>query len=317
MDSIFFPPIRPNKDFHLDVGDGHRLYVEESGNSKGLPVIFLHGGPGSGCEDYHRQFFDPEHYRIILFDQRGSGRSTPHADLQANTTAHLIADIELIRAHLGIERWVVFGGSWGSTLGVAYAETYPERVMGLILRGIFLCRDEDIHWFYQHGASRVFPDYWRDFLKPVTESEQGEMVAAYHRRLFGEDELARMAAAKAWSLWEGRTASLESNSNVIAHFDDPFVALSLARIECHYFLNQSFLEPNQLIRDAHRLSGIPGVIVHGRYDMICPVDQAIALHQAWPEARLEIIQDAGHAASEPGIARALVDATQQMLEQLS
>lgn len=317
MDSIFFPPIRPNKDFHLDVGDGHRLYVEESGNSKGLPVIFLHGGPGSGCEDYHRQFFDPERYRIILFDQRGSGRSTPHADLQANTTAHLIADIELIRAHLGIERWVVFGGSWGSTLGVAYAETYPERVMGLILRGIFLCRDEDIHWFYQHGASRVFPDYWRDFLKPVPESEQGEMVAAYHRRLFGEDELARMAAAKAWSLWEGRTASLESNPNVIAHFDDPFVALSLARIECHYFLNQSFLEPNQLIRDAHRLSGIPGVIVHGRYDMICPVDQAIALHQAWPEARLEIIHDAGHAASEPGIARALVDATQQMLEQLS
>jgi len=317
MDSIFFPPLRSRLDFHLDVGDGHSLYVEESGNSAGIPVIFLHGGPGSGCEDYHRRFFDPDRYRIILFDQRGSGRSIPHADLQANTTAHLIADIERIREHLGVDRWVVFGGSWGSTLGLAYAETYPERVMGLILRGIFLCRDEDIRWFYQQGASRVFPDYWRDFLKPIPASEQGDMVAAYHRRLLGEDEVARMAAAKAWSLWEGRTASLESNPNVIAHFDDPFVALSLARIECHYFQNQSFLEPNQLLRDARRLSDIPGVIVHGRYDMICPVDQAIALHQAWPEARLEIVPDAGHSASEPGIARMLVDATQKMLAHLS
>jgi proline iminopeptidase len=317
MDSIYFPPIKPLREFFLDVGDGHRLHVEESGHSQGIPVIFLHGGPGSGCEAYHRQFFDPERYRIILFDQRGAGRSTPHADLQANTTDHLIADIERIRNALGVDRWLVFGGSWGSTLGLAYAETYPERVMGLILRGIFLCRDEDIHWFYQHGASRVFPEYWRDFLTLIPESERGDMVAAYHKRLFGEDEVTRMAAAKAWSLWEGRTASLKTNPDVVAHFNDPFVAFSLSRIECHYFKNQAFLEPDQLLRDAHRLKGIPGVIVHGRYDMVCPVDQAIALHQAWPEARLEIIPDAGHAASEPGIARMLVHATEQMLEQLS
>ncbi len=316
MDNTFFPPLRSRKDFHLDVGNGHSLYVEESGNSTGLPVIFLHGGPGSGCEDYHRQFFDPKRYRIIMFDQRGAGRSTPHANLEANTTAHLLADIELIRTHLYIDQWVVFGGSWGSTLGLAYAEAYPQRVMGLILRGVFLCRDEDIDWFYQQGASRVFPDYWRDFLAPIPESERGQMVAAYHQRLFGKDDVARMAAAKAWSLWEGRTASLLTNPNVIAHFNDPFVALSLARIECHYFLHHAFLEPDQLLRDAHRLAGIPGVIVHGRYDMICPVDQAMALHQAWPEAHLEIVPDAGHAASEPGIARALVNATQDMLDKL-
>jgi proline iminopeptidase len=317
MDQIFFPQGKPRLDFQLDVGDGHGLYVEESGNPAGLPAIFLHGGPGSGCEAYHRRFFDPDRYRIILFDQRGSGRSTPHAELEANTTAHLVSDIERIRAHLAIDQWIVFGGSWGSTLGLAYAQTHPDRVLGLILRGIFLCRDEDIHWFYQEGASRVFPEYWQDYLAPIPEAERGDMVSAYHRRLFGADEVSRMAAAKAWSLWEGRTASLQTNPTVIAHFDDPFVALSLARIECHYFLNHAFLEQNQLLRDADRLAGIPGVIVHGRYDMICPVDQAIALHQAWPAAKLEIVPDAGHSASEPGIARALVQATQEMAERFS
>jgi proline iminopeptidase len=317
MDEILFPMSLPRLDFRLEVGDGHSLYVEESGNPKGLPVIFLHGGPGSGCEDYHRRFFDPDRYRIILFDQRGSGRSTPHADLEANTTAHLVADIERIRTYLEIDRWVVFGGSWGSTLGLAYAEAHPERVLGLILRGIFLCRDEDIHWFYQEGASRVFPEYWQDYLVPIPETERGNMVAAYHKRLFGPDEVSRMAAAKAWSLWEGRTANLLTNPAVVAHFDDPFVALSLARIECHYFLNHSFLEQDQLLREAGRLADIPGVIVHGRYDMICPVDQAVALHQEWPTARLEIVPDAGHSATEPGIVRALVRATQEMLERFS
>lgn len=317
MDIHLYPPSKPRMAFHLEVGEGHRLYVEESGNPAGLPAVFLHGGPGSGCEAYHRQFFDPGRYRIILFDQRGSGRSRPHADLHANTTAQLIADIERIRLHLNIDRWVVFGGSWGSTLGLAYAQAHPDPVMGLILRGVFLCRDEDIRWFYQEGASRVFPDDWQDYLEPIPEEERDDMVAAYHRRLFGEDEVARMAAAKAWSLWEGRTASLQRNPSVVAHFNDPHVALSLARIECHYFLNQSFLEPDQLLRDAHRLRDIPGVIVHGRYDMICPIDQAFALHRAWPQARLEVVTDAGHAASEPGIARALVQATREMLERYS
>ncbi|MFW5452116.1 prolyl aminopeptidase [Thioalkalivibrio sulfidiphilus] len=309
---VLYPPIDPYHVETLAVDQTHRLHLETCGTAQGLPVVFLHGGPGSGCEPWHRRFFDPATYRIVLFDQRGCGRSRPHASLEDNTTAHLVSDMERIREHLGIERWVVFGGSWGSTLALAYAEAHPERVLGLVLRGIFLCRPRDIHWFYQEGAGRLFPDYWEDYLAPIPESERDEMVSAYHRRLTGEDEVARMAAAKAWSEWEGRTATLLPNPGVVDHFRDPHVALSLARIECHYFMNQSFLEPNQLLRDAHRLADIPGTIVHGRYDVVCPLDQAHALHRAWPRAKLEIIPDAGHSAGEPGIVDALVRATDEL-----
>jgi len=313
---VLYPPIDPYHVEILAVDQTHRLHLETCGTAQGLPVVFLHGGPGSGCEPWHRRFFDPAAYRIVLFDQRGCGRSRPHASLEDNTTAHLVSDMERIREHLGIERWVVFGGSWGSTLALAYAEAHPERVLGLVLRGIFLCRPRDIHWFYQEGAGRLFPNYWEDYLAPIPESERDDMVSAYYRRLTGEDEVARMAAAKAWSEWEGRTATLLPNPGVVDHFRDPHVALSLARIECHYFMNQSFLEPNQLLRDAHRLADIPGTIVHGRYDVVCPLDQAHALHRAWPRAKLEIIPDAGHSAGEPGIVDALVRATDELAAML-
>ncbi len=279
-------------------------------------MLFLHGGPGAGCEPYHRQFFDPKLYRIVLFDQRGCGRSRPHGALESNTTAALIEDIERIRDELEIERWVIFGGSWGSTLGLAYAETHPKCVLGLILRGIFLCRRRDIHWFYQDGANRLFPDYWQDFIGPIPAEERTQLINAYYQRLTGADEVNRMAAAKAWSVWEGRTATLQPNAKVLDQFSNPHVALALARIECHYFKNDAFLEKNQLLRDAGRLRDIPGVIVHGRYDAICPLEQAYALHAVWPEGRLEIVQDAGHAASEPGIVDALIKATREMAQTL-
>jgi proline iminopeptidase len=278
--------------------------------------VFLHGGPGAGCEPYHRQFFDPDVYRIVLFDQRGSGRSQPHAGLQENTTSALVADIETIREWLGIEQWLVFGGSWGSTLALVYAETHPERVHGLILRGIFLCRNRDIHWFYQDGASSILPDYWQDYVEIIPELERNNMIVAYYRRLTGADEVARMAAAKAWSVWEGRASTLLPRAAVIDHFANPLTALSLARIECHYFVNDSFLEDNQILQRADRLHGIPGVIVHGRYDVVCPLEQAWLLHQAWPQASLEIIPDAGHSATEPGIVDALLRATRNFAQLL-
>ena len=306
-----FPPIEPYKTHAIPVSDGHRLYVEECGRADGLPVVFLHGGPGSGCEPWQRQFFDPDVYRIVLFDQRGSGRSIPHAVLEGNTTQNLVADIETVRATLGIDQWVVFGGSWGSTLGLVYAETFPEQVLGLILRGIFLCRPRDIHWFYQEGASFLMPDHWKDYRDIIPGAEQDDMVSAYYRRLTGEDEVACMAAARAWSLWEGRASTLLPKAGVVEHFANPHTAMSLARIECHYFMNNSFLEPNQILNETHRLHDIPGVIVHGRYDVVCPVEQAWMLHQAWPTSRLHIIQDAGHSATEPGIVDALVTATVQ------
>jgi proline iminopeptidase len=280
-------------------------------------VLFLHGGPGAGCDPMHRCFFDPERYRIVLFDQRGSGRSTPHAELRANTTWDSVADIETIRRHLNIERWVVFGGSWGSTLALAYGEAHPERVLGLILRGIFLCRPEDIRWFYQQGANRLFPDVWEAYLNPIPEAERHDLIRAYYRRLTGEDEVEQLRMAKAWSAWEGATLSLESDPETVKHFTEAHRALSLARIECHYFVNDSFLEPNQLLRDAYRLHGIPGVIIHGRYDVICPLDGAWALHQAWPDSNLQIIPAAGHAASEPGIVHALVAATRAMAQRFA
>lgn len=307
-----YPDIRPYVQHSLAVEPPHVLHVEECGNPDGIPVLFVHGGPGAGCEPYHRRFFDPGLYRIILFDQRGCGRSTPHAELDGNTTQALVADMEAIREHLGLERWMLFGGSWGSTLGLAYAETHPERVLGLILRGIFLCRPHEIRWFYQEGASRLFPDYWEAYLEPIPEAERSDLVRAYYSRLTSDDEVARMAAAKAWSLWEGRTASLLPREEVVNHFADPFTALSLARIECHYFMHDSFLEPDQLLRDAHRLADIPGIIVHGRYDAICPLENAWQLARAWPGAELQIIPDAGHAASEPGIVDALVRAANSL-----
>lgn len=308
-----FPETVPYATHHFDVEAPHRLYVEECGNPKGLPVVFLHGGPGAGCEEYHRRFFDPERYRIVLFDQRGCGRSGPHAELKNNTTQALIADMELIRERLGIDKWVVFGGSWGSTLALVYAETHPEHVLGLVLRGIFLCRPQEIHWFYQEGANRIFPDYWEDYLKPIPENERSDLLHAFYRRLTSDNEIERMAAAKAWSIWEGRCATLRPSRAVRDHFGDPFTAMSLARIECHYFVNDTFLKPNQILNDAYRLKGIPGVIVHGRYDVVCPVENAWDLHKAWPESDLKIIGDAGHSATEPGIIDALIQATNEMV----
>ncbi len=304
-----YPEIRPFRVQHLAVDDVHTLYIEEVGREAGIPAVFLHGGPGAGCEPYHRRFFDPERYRLVLFDQRGAGRSTPHAELTNNTTWDLVADLERIREHLAIDRWLVFGGSWGSTLALAYAQTHPERVRGLILRGIFLCRPHEIAWFYRSGASRLFPDYWEDFVSPVDPAERDDLLTAYHRLLTGQDELRRLAAAKAWSVWEGRTATLLPDERVAAHFAQPHIALSMARIECHYFINGAFLRPNQLLDDASRLSGIPGVIVHGRYDAICPLENAWALHHAWAGSELSIIADAGHSATEPGIRRRLIEAT--------
>jgi len=303
-----FPEIKSNKTYSLAVDAPHVLYVEESGNPDGLPVLFVHGGPGAGCQDKQRRYFDPALYRIILFDQRGAGRARPHAALELNTTQHLVADMEAIREHLGIERWALFGGSWGSTLSLVYAETHPQRVLGLILRGIFLCRRPEIHWFYQDGAHRIFPDYWQDFVHPIPEHERHDLLHAHYRRLTGDDEIARMASAKAWSIWEGRTATLTPKKEVVDFFSDPHVALSLARIEAHYFVHDSFLAPNQILRDVPRLKSIPAVIVHGRYDIVCPLDSAWDLHQAWPEAEFLIVPDAGHSASGPGIVDALVRA---------
>jgi proline iminopeptidase len=311
-----YPEIEPYHNEYLSVDSLHSIYVEQVGNPDGLPALFLHGGPGAGCEPYHRRFFDPRRYRVVLFDQRGAGRSRPHAELERNTTWDLVADIERLREHLGIDRWLVFGGSWGSTLALAYAETHPDRVSGLVLRGIFLCRPDEIHWFYQRGASRLFPDYWQDFCAPVPETQRGDMVRAYHGLLTGDDELRRLNAAKAWSVWEGRTATLRSDPAVEAHFAQAHVALSMARIECHYFLHDAFLEQDQLLAQAGVLSGIPGVIVHGRYDVICPLENAWDLHAVWPGSELAVVPDAGHSAAETGIRRRLVAATDAFAERL-
>ncbi len=310
--SVLFPEIAPYVQHSIKVESPHVIHVEECGNPSGVPILFVHGGPGAGCEGYHRRFFDPEIYRIILFDQRGCGRSTPHASLENNTTQGLVADMEVIRQQLGVERWVLFGGSWGSTLSLVYAQTYPERVLGLILRGIFLCRPREIQWFYQSGASRLFPDYWEAYVDVIPEGERDDLVRAYHQRLNGDDELVRMAAAKAWSMWEGRTATLMPQENVVNRLADPFTALSMARIENHYFINDSFLEPDQILRNTGRLAGIDGVIVQGRYDVVCPMESAWELHRAWPQAAFKVIGDAGHSASEEGVTRALVQATAAM-----
>lgn len=311
-----YPEIQPYSQFRLAVEEPHVLYVEESGNPRGIPVVFLHGGPGAGSQPWHRRFFDPEKYRIVVYDQRGSGKSTPHAELRGNTTPRLVDDLEQLREHLGIEQWLVFGGSWGSTLALAYAEAHPGRVLGLILRGVFLCRREDLLWFYQEGASRIFPDAWEDYERVIPPAERGDFIQAFYKRLTGEDEIARMAAAKAWSVWEGMCSTLKPNPGVVDHFADPHTALSLARIECHYFVNDIFLSPGQLLAEVPKIRHIPGVIVHGRYDMVCPLDGAFALHRAWPESELHIIRDAGHSAAEPGIIDALVKATNDFARRL-
>lgn len=313
---IFYPEIKPYQRHQIPVEAPHELYVDESGNPDGIPILFVHGGPGAGCGKFDRRFFDPEVYRIILFDQRGAGRSRPHAELQNNTTQKLVEDMEVIRTTLGIEKWALFGGSWGSTLSLVYAQTHPERVLGLILRGIFLCRREDLRWFYQEGASRLFPDFWEDFIAQIPVAERDDLMAAYHRQLTGENQIQQMAAAKAWAGWEGRTATLKPCQDVVDSFTEPHRALSLARIEAHYFMNNVFLEENQILRDMHKIAGIPGTIVHGRYDVICPLDNAYALHKAWPGSELHIIREAGHASREPGIVDALIRATDELARKI-
>ncbi|HEX7369023.1 MAG TPA: prolyl aminopeptidase [Rhodanobacteraceae bacterium] len=312
-----YPEISPFRTEHFPVGDGHTLYVEECGNPEGLPVVFLHGGPGAGLAPYHRQFFDPARWRVVLFDQRGAGQSTPFASIQANTTQHLVADIERIREHLGIERWLVFGGSWGSTLALAYAEAHRERVTGLVLRGIFLARPEEDRWLFREGgASQIRPENWQRFVSVVPPEERGDVLAAYWKRLTHADERVRVAAARAWAAWEGGALTLAESPETEAEFTRPEVAVSLARLEAHYFRNQAFLEPNQLLRDIDRIRHLPGVIVHGRYDIICPVKTAFDLHAAWPEAEFHVVLS-GHAASEPAIVDKLVEATDHFADRLA
>ena len=304
-----YPPIEPYRTHRLKVSALHEIYVEECGNPNGRAVVFIHGGPGGGCEPWHRQFFDPKRYRIVLFDQRGCGRSTPYSELRENTTWDLVADMEQIRRTLGIEQWVVFGGSWGSTLALAYAESHPERTRALVLRGIFLLRPEEIHWFYQEGASWIFPDAWEHYLEPIPQSERGDLVAAYHRRLTSENAAVRREAARAWSTWEGTTSKLLQSEDMVARYASENFAEAFARIECHYFINGGFFRsPNQLLEDVPKIRHIPGVIVQGRYDVVCPMKSAWDLHRAWPEASLSVIGDAGHAASEAGTLNRLIEA---------
>jgi proline iminopeptidase len=306
----YYPPIEPHRTGRLRVSGGHDLYFEESGNPAGKPVVFLHGGPGGATEPNHRRYFDPGRYRIVLFDQRGCGKSTPHASLVDNTTWDLVSDIEALRAHLGIERWQVFGGSWGSTLALAYAETHPARVTELVLRGIFLIRPQEIAWFYQRGTSALFPDAWEKYVEPIPESERGDFVRAYYARLTSDDPAIRLRAAKAWSVWEGSTSCLLPNQAFIDKSGTDDFAVAFARIECHYFVHGAWLEsPRDLLGNIDRVRHIPGVIVQGRYDVVCPMESAWALHRAWPEADLRVVPDAGHSAGEPGTIHELVEAT--------
>lgn len=305
-----YPAITPYRTHRLKVSALHELYVEESGNPHGKPIVFVHGGPGGGTEGWQRQFFDPHKYRIVLFDQRGCGKSTPFAELRENTTWDLVADMERIRTLLGIDRWVVFGGSWGSTLALAYAETHPERTLALILRGIFLLRKAELDWFYQEGCNWIYPDMWEAYRDAIPEAERGDFVSAYYRRLTSPDAAIRSAAAKAWSTWEGATSKLLQSPEMIARYGDDKFADAFARIECHYFINKGFFErDDQLLANIDRIRHIPGVIVQGRYDVVCPIKSAWDLHRAWPEAELKIIGDAGHAASEAGTLSALIEAT--------
>lgn len=305
-----YPEIEPFRTGLLKVSDLHSIYWEECGNPKGKPIVFLHGGPGGGLDPAHRRYFDPARWRVVLFDQRGCGRSTPYAELRENTTWDLVADTEKLREHMAIDRWAVFGGSWGSTLALAYAETHPERVKALILRGIFTLRRRELLWFYQEGTSFLYPDAFEPYRDHIPAAERGDMMAAYYRRLTSEDREVRLAAARAWSAWEGATSKLLPDPALVAKFSEDKHAEAFARIECHYFVNRGFLgEDDQLIGDAHKLKGIPGVIIHGRYDVVCPFETAWLLHKAWPEGDLRISDDAGHAMSEPANRTSLLEAT--------
>lgn len=309
-----YPPLEPYHSAYLPVSHRHTLYFEEVGNPQGKPVVFLHGGPGGGINPTYRQFFDPQRWRVILFDQRGCGKSTPHADLEDNTTWELVNDIEKIRAHLQIDHWTVFGGSWGSTLALAYSQTFPERCTGLILRGIFTLRQKEIRWFYQEGASNLYPDAWEHYLAPIPLAEQDDLVAAYYRRLTSSDPKIRLKAARAWSVWEASTSKLVQDPGLVGHFSEDEFAVAFARIECHYFIHRGFFDQDdQLLRNVDRIRHIPGVIVQGRYDVVCPATTAWELHRAWPEARFILVQDAGHSVTEPGISSALVEATDEFL----
>jgi proline iminopeptidase len=306
----FYPEIEPFQTGRLKVSELHEIYYEQCGNPKGSPIVFLHGGPGGGISPDHRRYFDPKHYRIVLLDQRGCGQSTPHAELRENTTWDIVSDIEKLRTHLGIAKWHVFGGSWGSTLALAYAIKHPDNVTALLLRGIFLCRPSEIKWFYQDGASHVFADLWEPYWNHIPAAERGDMVKAYHQRLIDPDEKVRLEAARVWSKWEGSTSYLHIKPAAIEEFDDAHKALAFARIECHYFINNAFFETdNFLLENISKIKKIPGHIVQGRYDMVCPMTSAWALHRAWPESSLEIVTEAGHSASEPGIRSALIEAT--------
>jgi proline iminopeptidase len=310
-----YPPLRAYRIARLRVSPVHELYYEESGNPKGKPVVFLHGGPGGGTNPQMRRFFDPKRYRIVMFDQRGCGRSTPHASLEDNTTWHLVDDIEKLRETLGIERWQVFGGSWGSTLALAYAQKHPDRVTELVLRGIFLLRRSELEWFYQssEGAASLFPDLWEHYVAPIPEEERYDLMRAYYRRLTSSDARERNAAARAWSVWEGATSHLRTDPAYVAKFRESEYAAAFARIECHYFVHGGFLEQDdQLLRDVHRIRRIPAVIVQGRYDVVCPMRSAWHLHCAWPESELIVVPDAGHSAFESGIAVALRRATDRL-----
>jgi proline iminopeptidase len=310
-----YPPCDPYDNGYLEVGDGHAIYYEQSGNRAGKPALFVHGGPGGGGDTNARRFFDPKGYRIVVFDQRGEGRSRPLASIDANTTWHLVADIEALRRQLGIERWLVFGGSWGSTLALAYAQTHPEAVSELVLRGIFLLRRKELDWFYRHGASLVFPEQWSRFAEGIPEGERDDLVAAYHRRLTTGDRHEQQESARLWSVWEGASSFLFPSPERVAQFESPDFALALARIETHYFMNRGFFEPeDRLLEGVDAIREIPGIIVQGRYDMVCPVDTAWELHKRWPEADFRIVPDAGHSAYEPGTLAELIAATDRFLK---
>ncbi|MBB5017045.1 proline iminopeptidase [Chitinivorax tropicus] len=317
MRTQLYPPIAPFNQGMLKLDDIHTMYFEESGNPQGVPVVFLHGGPGAGSSPKHRQFFDPAFYRIVVFDQRGAGRSTPLGELKDNTTGHLVADIEALRRHLGIDKWLVFGGSWGSTLSLAYAEAHPERVLGLVLRGIFLCRDSEIDWF-MHGIRNIFPDHWKTFSEFLPAEERSDLLTNYYRRLTDPDPAIHMPAARVWSHYEGACCTLLPDESLLSsHFDDDNVALGLARIEAHYFMNKIFQPDNHLLDSIGRIRHLPAVIVQGRYDIVCPPITAWDLHQAWPEAEYIVVHDAGHAAWEPGICSELVKACERFKETLA
>ncbi len=310
MTDALFPPIEPYRTGHLKVSPVHEIYFEESGNPQGKPAVFLHGGPGSGTDSKQRRFFDPAKYRIVLFDQRGCGKSTPHASLEDNDTWALVSDIEKLRGHLSIAKWQVFGGSWGSTLALAYAQTHPERVTELVLRGIFLLRKSEIDWFYQQGTSELFPDAWEHYLEPIPPAERHDLLHAYHKRLTSADTNVRAEAARAWSIWEGSTSKLLFDADFVKRFGEDQFALAFARIECHYFVNKGFMQTDdQLLRNVSKIKHIPTRIIQGRYDVVCPMTSAWALHRAWPEAQLVVVPDAGHSAFEVGITRELVAAT--------